>query len=58
MFADLLTLKEALEFDQNILTDEDYQLTSCCCPIWIAMIRKVYHHLLPHVPGAVSPMVA
>ena len=22
------------------------------------MIRKVYHHLLPHVPGAVSPMVA
>ena len=58
LFADILTLKEALEFDANIQTNEDYQLTSCCCPIWIAMIRKVYHQLVPHVPGAVSPMVA
>ncbi len=58
LFADILTLKEALEFDKNILTEEDYQLTSCCCPMWIAMIRKVYHTLMPHVPGAVSPMVA
>lgn len=58
LFADILTLKEALEFDQNIVDDGDYQLTSCCCPMWIAMIRKVYHELMPHVPGAVSPMVA
>ena len=58
VFADILTLKEALEFDKNILSEQDYQLTSCCCPIWIAMIRKVYKDLMPHVPGAVSPMVA
>lgn len=58
LFADILTLKEALEFDRHILTDGDYQLTSCCCPIWIAMIRKIYHELMPHVPGAVSPMIA
>lgn len=58
LFADILTLKEALEFDRNIRTEKDYQLTSCCCPIWIAMIRKVYHDLVPHVPAAVSPMVA
>ena len=58
LFADILTLKEALEFDQNILQESDYQLTSCCCPMWIAMIRKIYHELMPHVPGAVSPMVA
>ena len=58
LFADILTLKEALEFDKNILTEADYQLTSCCCPIWIGMIRKIYHELMPHVPGAVSPMVA
>ncbi|HWR24115.1 MAG TPA: [Fe-Fe] hydrogenase large subunit C-terminal domain-containing protein [Feifaniaceae bacterium] len=58
LFADILTLKEALEFDRNIVTEEDFQLTSCCCPMWIAMIRKVYHTLMPHVPGAVSPMVA
>ncbi len=58
LFADILTLKEALEFDRNIVREEDYQLTSCCCPMWISMIRKVYHELIPHVPAAVSPMVA
>ena len=58
LFADILTLKEALEFDRNIVNEEDFQLTSCCCPMWIAMIRKVYKELIPHVPGAVSPMVA
>lgn len=58
LFADLLTMKESLEFDNKIQTEKDFQLTSCCCPIWIAMIRNVYHKLLPHVPGAVSPMIA
>ncbi len=58
LFADILTLKEALEFDKNIHTESDYQLTSCCCPMWIGMIRKVYNQLMPHVPGSVSPMVA
>lgn len=58
LFADILTLKEALEFDKNIITESDYQLTSCCCPMWIGMIRRVYHELMPHVPGAVSPMIA
>lgn len=58
LFADLLTLKEALEFDRNIHTETDFQLTSCCCPMWIGMIRKLYHELMPHVPGAVSPMIA
>jgi iron only hydrogenase large subunit-like protein len=58
LFADLLTLKEALEFDKNILTETDFQLTSCCCPMWIAMIRKIYNTLVPHVPPAVSPMIA
>lgn len=58
LFADILTLKEALEFDKNIVTESDYQLTSCCCPMWIAMIRKVYKDLVPHVPPSVSPMIA
>ncbi len=58
LFADILTLKEALEFDRNINSENDFQLTSCCCPMWIAMIRKIYHDLMPHVPGSVSPMVA
>lgn len=58
LLADILTLKEALEFDKNINNEADYQLTSCCCPMWIAMIKKIYKELMPHVPGSVSPMVA
>lgn len=58
LFADILTLKEALEFDKNIVNEKDFQLTSCCCPMWIALIRKVYQKLVPYVPGSVSPMVA
>lgn len=58
LFADILTLKEALEFDRNIQTEEDYQLTSCCCPIWIALIKNIYKDLVPHVPPSVSPMIA
>ncbi|WP_027629995.1 [Fe-Fe] hydrogenase large subunit C-terminal domain-containing protein [Ruminiclostridium cellobioparum] len=58
LFADILTLKEALEFDRNILDEKDFLLTSCCCPMWIAMIRRVYSQYVPHVPGSVSPMIA
>ena len=58
LFADILTLKEAMEFDRSIKTDRDFMLTSCCCPIWIAMIRKVYSQLVPHMPPSVSPMIA
>jgi len=58
LFADILTLKEALEFDRSIHTNEDFMLTSCCCPIWVTMIKKIYHELIPHMPPSVSPMVA
>lgn len=58
VFADILTLKEALEFDRHVVSKADFQLTSCCCPVWIAMIRNIYGELVPHVPGAVSPMIA
>ncbi len=58
LFADVLTLKEALEFDREIQNDEDFLLTSCCCPLWIALIRKSYKEMIPHVPPSVSPMVA
>lgn len=58
LFADILTLKEALEFDRNILTENDFQLTSCCCPVWIAWIKNIYSDLVPHVPPSVSPMIA
>lgn len=58
LFADILTLKEALSFDHTIHNNQDYLLTSCCCPVWIAMIRKAYHQMSDHIPGSVSPMIA
>ncbi len=58
LFADILTLKEALEFDAHVQKEGDYQLTSCCCPVWISMIRNKYPELMSHVPASVSPMVA
>ena len=58
VFADILTLRETLEFDRHIHTREDYILTSCCCPMWLAMIKKQYADLIPHVPPSVSPMIA
>lgn len=58
LFADILTLKEAFEFDRAIQEDQDFLLTSCCCPMWVAMIRKTYTTLVPHMPASVSPMVA
>ncbi len=58
LFADILTLKEALEFNEAVVKKEDFILTSCCCPMWVGMIRKVYGLLAPHMPPSVSPMVA
>lgn len=58
LFADILTLKEALEFDASIVNEEDFMLTSCCCPVWLAMIRRIYTQFITHIPGSVSPMIA
>jgi iron only hydrogenase large subunit-like protein len=58
LFADILTLKEALVFDRKIKSREDFMLTSCCCPIWIAMVRRSYRQYLRKLPDSVSPMIA
>jgi iron only hydrogenase large subunit-like protein len=58
LFADILSLKEALEFDEHVRKAGDFVLTSCCCPMWVAMIKKIYHQLIPRISPSVSPMVA
>ncbi|HEX3014783.1 MAG TPA: [Fe-Fe] hydrogenase large subunit C-terminal domain-containing protein, partial [Desulfobacteria bacterium] len=58
LFADILSLKEVLEFDRAVQTDADFVLTSCCCPIWVGMVKRVYQTLIPHILPSVSPMVA
>ncbi|GBF34386.1 periplasmic Fe hydrogenase [Desulfocucumis palustris] len=58
LFADMLTLKEALEFDRHVTKHDDFLLTSCCCPIWVSMVKRVFKDLVPHISPSVSPMVA
>lgn len=57
-FADILTLKESLEFCTSMDQGQKFQLTSCCCPIWISMIRKDFQKIVGHLPASVSPMIA
>jgi iron only hydrogenase large subunit-like protein len=57
-FADMLTMKEAAEFDAHVLDKDDFLISSCCCPIWVAMLRRVYRELVKYVSPSVSPMVA
>ncbi|MBZ9689567.1 4Fe-4S binding protein [Clostridium estertheticum] len=57
-FADMLTLKEAIEFDEHVKVKEDLMITSCCCPMWVGMVKKVYHNLVTHVSPSISPMIA
>lgn len=58
LFADILTLKEALEFDRHVVEEKDFMLTSMCCPIWVSMVKRYYKDLVPHISPSVSPMVA
>ncbi|KGK89237.1 MULTISPECIES: [Fe-Fe] hydrogenase large subunit C-terminal domain-containing protein [unclassified Clostridium] len=57
-FADMLTLKEAVEYDHFVQDEKDFMITSCCCPMWVGMLRKVYADLVKHVSPSVSPMIA
>ena len=56
--ADVLSLKEALEFNNHVKKEGDFMITSCCCPMWVASLRKVYYDLVPDLSPSVSPMVA
>lgn len=58
MFADILTIKEALEFNRLVKREEDFFLTSCCCPVWFNLIKKSYPDIYEHLSPSVSPMIA
>lgn len=57
-FADMLTLKEAVEYDHFVKTEKDFMITSCCCPMWVGMLKRVYNDLVKNVSPSVSPMIA
>lgn len=58
MFADILTIKEAFEFMQLVKDEEDFYLTSCCCPVWFNLVKKNYPKLFDHMHPSISPMIA
>lgn len=58
LFADILTIKEALEFTHLIKHEEDFFLTSCCCPVWFNMTKKNYPDIFKNMSPSVSPMIA
>ncbi|MFW6006549.1 MAG: [Fe-Fe] hydrogenase large subunit C-terminal domain-containing protein [Halanaerobiales bacterium] len=58
LFADILTIKEAYEFDNLVTSKEDFFLTSCCCPVWINLVEKNYPQLFHYMSPSISPMIA
>ncbi len=58
LYADLITMKECFEYDEHVQTEEDFLITSCCCPVWIKLIENRFPELLAHISPSVSPMVA
>lgn len=58
LFADILTIREAFEFNHLVKNEEDYFLTSCCCPIWFNMVKKSYPEIHSKLSPTVSPMIA
>lgn len=58
LFADLLTIKEAYEFNHLVKSEKDFFLTSCCCPVWFNMIKTNYPDIYKHLSPSVSPMIA
>lgn len=58
LFADILTIKEAFEFNHLVKREEDFFLTSCCCPVWFNMTKKNYPDIYKKMSPSVSPMIA
>ena len=58
LFADLVTMKEAFEFDRLVRETDDFMLTSCCCPVWIKLVENKHPELMSRMSPSVSPMIA
>lgn len=58
LFADILTIKEAIEFNHLVQTEEDFFLTSCCCPVWFNLTKKNYPDIYEFMSPSISPMIA
>ena len=58
LFADMVTLKEADEFNKLVKSEDDFLITSCCCPVWVNLLVRHYGTLYERLTKTVSPMIA
>lgn len=56
--ADLVAMKEALEFSAHVTKPGEFLITSCCCPVWVQLITTRFPNLRPQISSTVSPMIA
>ena len=57
--ADILTVKESYDYCNHIKENkEECFITSCCCPIWISLIKSSYPEIVDNISKSVSPMIA
>jgi iron only hydrogenase large subunit-like protein len=56
--ADIVILKEAREFCDRMERNEEFMITSCCCPAFIKLVEKHRHKVAHLVSESVSPMIA
>lgn len=58
IFADIISIKEAVMFDKLVREEGDFVITSCCCPVWMSLLKKHYKDLVSRMTPSVSPMIA
>lgn len=57
--ADILTLKEAYDYSKHIKNNGDeFFITSCCCPVWVSLIKNKFPDIKGNISSSVSPMIA
>ena len=57
--ADILTVIEAYHYYDHIQNNnKDYFITSCCCPVWVSLIKSKFPEIASNISSSVSPMIA
>lgn len=56
--ADILTVKESYEYCSHIENNNKYFVTSCCCPVWLSLIKNKFPEISNKISPSVSPMIA
>ncbi|MGL5329676.1 MAG: [Fe-Fe] hydrogenase large subunit C-terminal domain-containing protein [Peptostreptococcaceae bacterium] len=57
--ADILTLKESYDYYDHMKNHEnEFFITSCCCPVWVNLIKSKFPNIKHNISSSVSPMIA